>query len=140
MTVRLSVVQGLALRLGLSNDIPNEFNPGCLYCDNARSPNGTRQAGRFAQIGLVRRIERGQPLRPNPRKPGVDSTFHLVIFLFALGAPVSIFNLRPAGIEQRQSTTEIPMTLKKLLSNLAVATAGSLGGSGESTQHMFGGQ
>jgi len=26
LTVRLSVVQGLALRLGLSNDIPNELN------------------------------------------------------------------------------------------------------------------
>jgi len=63
-----------------------------------------------------------------------------VIFLFALGAPASISNLHPAGIEQRQSTTDIPMTLKKLLSSLVVATAGPLGGSGESTQRMFGGQ
>jgi hypothetical protein len=48
--------------------------------------------------------------------------------------------LRLAGIEQRQSTTEISMTLKKLLSSLAVATAGPLGVSGESAQRMFGGQ
>jgi len=89
---------------------------------------------------LIRRIERGQPLLPNLRKPGGNSTFHLVIFLFALGAPASISNLRPAGIEQRQSTTEIPMTLKKLHSSLAVAAAGPLGGSGESAQRMFGGQ
>jgi hypothetical protein len=60
--------------------------------------------------------------------------------LFALGAPTSISNLRPAGIEQRQSTTEIPMMLKKLLSSLPVATAGPLGGSGESAQCMFGSQ
>jgi len=38
------------------------------------------------------------------------------------------------------TTTDIPMTLKKLLSSFVVATAGPLGGSGESTQRMFGGQ
>jgi len=52
---------------------------------------------------LIRRIERGQPLLPNLRKPGGDSTFYLVIFLFALGAPASISNLHPAGIEQRHN-------------------------------------
>jgi hypothetical protein len=29
LTVRLSVAQGLARRLGLSNDIPNESKPDC---------------------------------------------------------------------------------------------------------------
>lgn len=89
---------------------------------------------------MVRRIVHGQPLLPKLRKPEGDSTFHLVIVLFALGSPVPISNLRPGGIEQRQSTTEIPMTLKKLLSSLAVATAGQLGGAGESAQHVIGGQ
>jgi hypothetical protein len=68
----------------------------------------------------------------NLHKPGGDSTVHLVIALFPLGTP--------AGIKQRQSTTEIPMMLKKLLSSLPVATTGPLGGSGESAQRMFGGQ
>lgn len=35
LIVRLSVVQGLAIRLGLSNDIPNELNPDCGCCDSA---------------------------------------------------------------------------------------------------------
>ncbi|MEY3522999.1 MAG: hypothetical protein RIT33_416 [Pseudomonadota bacterium] len=76
----------------------------------------------------------------NLHKPGGDSTVHLVIALFPLGTPAPTSNLRPAGIKQRQSTTEIPMMLKKLLSSLPVATTGPLGGSGESAQRMFGGQ
>jgi len=51
-----------------------------------------------------------------------------------------ISNLRPSGIEQRQSLTEISMMLKKLLSSLTVATAGQRGGSCESAQRIFGGQ
>jgi hypothetical protein len=63
-----------------------------------------------------------------------------VIVFFALGVPASISNLRLAGIEQRQSTAEIPMTLKALLSSLSVVTAGPLAVSGERTQRIFGGQ
>jgi len=53
LTVRLSVVQGLALRLGLSNDIPNELNPDFGCCDSDRYPNGTRQSGCFAGLAWV---------------------------------------------------------------------------------------
>ncbi|MBL0244443.1 MAG: hypothetical protein IPQ22_10750 [Rhodoferax sp.] len=62
------------------------------------------------------------------------------MFFSALGVPASISNLRLAGIEQRQSTTEISMPLKKLLSSLAVANAGPLAVSGERAQRIFGGQ
>ena len=94
----------------------------------------------LCRVGLGRRIERGQPILTNLRKPGGDSTVHLVIVLFPLGTQAPISNLRQAGIEQRQSTTEIPMMLKQLHSSLPVATAGPLGGSGESAQRMLGGQ
>jgi len=50
LTVRLSVVQGLALRLGLSNDSPNELNPDFGFCDGDRYPKGTRQAGQLAGL------------------------------------------------------------------------------------------
>jgi hypothetical protein len=80
LTVRLSVVQGLASRLGLSNDIPNELNPDFGCCDSDRYPNGTRQFVRSAGLAWFERIERGlkaSPKNPHYREKNLDFSQNL---------------------------------------------------------------